>query len=309
VVPPPTGRGGLLLDGIRVVEFGVAAVVPELCWMLSELGADVIKIESTTHPDVLRQTGMGRIDCGFAFNTECRGRRSVALDLSTERGRELALELCATADVVAENNRGGVLERLGLGYAAVAARNPAVVYASSQGYGVGGPFGEMPAYGPLNAGFAGIHLLWNHPDAPYPCGTSLNHPDHIAGKLLGVAVLAALGHRAVTGEGQHIDMAQTEAAAYLLGEVYLDAATTPYPTASTPPPATTGGWPSWHPTTRPGSGCAPPSAGSTSPRSAPCPAVSRRATRSTSGSPPGPGNDPRTRRRWRSRPQESRPCR
>jgi crotonobetainyl-CoA:carnitine CoA-transferase CaiB-like acyl-CoA transferase len=226
VVPPPTGGAGLLLDGVRVVEFGVAAVVPELCWMLSELGADVIKIESTTHPDVLRQTGMGRPDCGFAFNTECRGRRSVALDLSTERGRELALELCATADVVAENNRGGVLDRLGLGYAAVAARNPTVVYASSQGYGVGGPFGEMPAYGPLNAGFAGIHLLWNHPEAPYPCGTSLNHPDHIAGKLLAVAVLAALGHRAATGEGQHIDMAQTEAAAYLLGEVYLDAALT-----------------------------------------------------------------------------------
>ena len=59
-----------------------------------------------------------------------------------------------------------------------------MVYVSSQGYGRGGPFGEMPAYGPLNSGFNGVHLLWNQPDAPYPCGTSLNHPDHIAGKLL-----------------------------------------------------------------------------------------------------------------------------
>src|SRR5690606_38483137 len=92
------------------------------------------------------------------------------------------------------------------------------------GYGRGGPFGEMPAYGPLNAGFAGVHLLWNHRDVPYPCGTSLNHPDHIAGKLLAVAVLAALDHRARTGEGQRVDMAQTEAAAYLVGEAYLDAA-------------------------------------------------------------------------------------
>jgi benzylsuccinate CoA-transferase BbsF subunit len=136
----------------------------------------------------------------------------------------LALDLCATADIVAENYRGGVLDRLGLGEAAVRARNPSVIYVSSQGYGRGGPYGEMPAYGPLNNGFAGLHHLWSDRDAPYPCGTSLNHPDHIAGKLLAVAVLAALAHRARTGEGQHIEMAQTEAAAYLAGELYLDAA-------------------------------------------------------------------------------------
>jgi crotonobetainyl-CoA:carnitine CoA-transferase CaiB-like acyl-CoA transferase len=216
--------GGLLLAGTTVVELGVAAVVPELCWLLSELGADVIKIESLAHPDVLRQSGLGRINCGFAFNAECRGRRSVALDLGTERGRELALELCARATVVAENHRGGVVADLGLGEDAVRARNPSVVYVSSQGYGRGGPYGRMPAFGPLNAGFAGIHLLWNHPDVPYPCGTSLNHPDHIAGKLLAVAVLAALDHRARTGEGQLVEMAQTEAGAYLVGEAYLDAA-------------------------------------------------------------------------------------
>lgn len=216
--------GRLLLEGVRVVEFGVAAVVPELCWMLSELGADVIKIESLAHPDVLRQTGGDRINCGFAFNSECRGRRSVALDLGTEEGRRLAFELCAGADVVAENHRGGVLEKLGLGYEALRERNPGLIYVSSQGYGLGGPFGEMPAYGPLNAGFAGVHLLWNHPDAPYPCGTSLNHPDHIAGKLLAVAVLAALAERERSGEGQRLEMAQTEAAAFFIGEVYLEAA-------------------------------------------------------------------------------------
>ncbi len=220
----PGSDNGLLLDGVTVVEFGVAAVVPELCWMLSELGADVVKIESAVHPDVLRQTGGARFNCGFAFNAECRGRRSVALDLSTPEGRALAFSLCAKADVVAENHRGGVLEKLGLGYEALRTVNPSIVYASSQGYGRGGPFGEMPAYGPLNSGFAGVHLLWNHPDAPYPCGTSMNHPDHIAGKLLAVAVLAALEHRRRTGEGQLVEMAQTEAAAYLVGELYLEGA-------------------------------------------------------------------------------------
>jgi crotonobetainyl-CoA:carnitine CoA-transferase CaiB-like acyl-CoA transferase len=216
---------GLLLEGVRVVEFGMAAVVPEMCGVLSELGADVVKVESRAHPDVLRLASTG-LEKNFTFNAESRGRRSVALDLTTQRGRELAQQLCATADVVAENYRGGVLDKLGLGYDDVRAANPSVVYVSSQGYGRGGPYGEMPAFGPLNAGFAGLHHLWSDPDAPYPCGTSLNHPDHIAGKLLAVAVLAAWLHRVRTGEGQHVDMAQTEAAAYLIGEHYLAAALT-----------------------------------------------------------------------------------
>ncbi len=215
--------GGLLLEGVRVVEFGMAAVVPELCMVLSELGADVIKIESETHLDVLRATGMGRVNCGFAFNTECRGRRSVAINIDTEEGRRLALGLCSKADVVAENFRGGVLDDLGLGYEEVRKKNPSVVYVSSQGYGRDGPLGRAPAYGPLNLGFVGLHLLWNHQDVPYPCGTSLNHPDHVAGKMLAVGVLAALAHRNRTGEGQLVDMAQTDVAAYLLGEVYLEA--------------------------------------------------------------------------------------
>jgi crotonobetainyl-CoA:carnitine CoA-transferase CaiB-like acyl-CoA transferase len=239
----PLGQGReLLLDGVRVVEFGVAAVVPELCGVLSELGADVIKIESMANPDVLRMGSGNRelINKSFTFNDECRGRRSVALDLTTERGRELAFALCASADVVAENQRGGALNHRGLGYDAVRAANPRVIYVSSQGYGSDGPFGEMPAYGPLNSGFSGVHLLWNHPDAPYPCGTSLNHPDHIAGKLLAVGVLAALRERQASGEGQRLELAQTEAAAYLIGEIYLDAAragTDPRPLGNAHPSA------------------------------------------------------------------------
>lgn len=232
--------GDLLLGGVRVVEIGTMAVVPEMAGVLAELGAEVIRIESVVHPDGLRFAGSnGQLNQAFAFNAENRGSKSVTLDLTTEEGRSLALQLCATADVVAENQRGGVVDRLGLGYDDVRAVNPDVVYASSQGYGRGGPLGEMPAYGPLNAGFAGVHLLWNHPDAPYPCGTSLNHPDHIAGKLLAAVVLAALEHRQRTGEGQHVDMAQTEAAAYLIGEVFLAAAIDgdPSPTGNRSPVA------------------------------------------------------------------------
>jgi crotonobetainyl-CoA:carnitine CoA-transferase CaiB-like acyl-CoA transferase len=221
----PDGRAdsaGPLLGGIRVVEFGMAAVGPEVSLVLSSFGADVIKVESETHLDVLRQAGFGRVNAAFSFNTECRGRRSVALNLDTVRGRALAFELCTRADVVVENYRGGVLEGMGLGYEAVKTANPSVVYASSQGYGSTGPLAGMAAYGPLNFGFSGLHLLWNHAGAPYPCGTSLNHPDHVAGKFLAAAVVAALDHRARTGQGQRVELAQTEFAAFLCGDVYID---------------------------------------------------------------------------------------
>ncbi len=219
---PPTGGQGRLLGGVRVVEFGMAAVGPEVSLVLAAFGADIIKIESSAHLDVLRMAGFDRVNCAFAFNAECRGRRSVSLNLDREEGRALALELCAAADVVVENYRGGVLDDLGLGYEAVKGANPGVIYVSSQGYGSSGPLARMPAYGPLNFGFVGLHLLWNHPDSPYPCGTSLNHPDHVAGKYIAIGVLAALDHRRRTGEGQLIEMAQTEFAAWLRGEVYLD---------------------------------------------------------------------------------------
>jgi benzylsuccinate CoA-transferase BbsF subunit len=108
---------------------------------------------------------------------------------------------------------------------------PDVVYLASQGYGRGGPLGATQAFGPLNAAFAGATWLWNHAAASYPAGSSLNHPDHVASKLATVAVLAALEHRRRTGAGQLLDVAQTEAAAFLLGEAYFEAPCTGRPAA------------------------------------------------------------------------------
>ena len=230
--PPPTGSTGRpVLAGMRVLDFGVVAVGPEVCWLLGELGAEVIKIESRAKLDPLRAVTLepDAPNKAFTFNDECRGQKSLCLDLSTTRGRELALALCATADVVVENNRGGVMRAWGLDYDDVRRVRPDVVYLASQGYGRTGPLAARQAYGPMNAAFAGTSLLWNHPDAPYPASTSLNHPDHLGSKLAAVAVLAALEHRRRTGEGQLIDAAQTEAAAFLMGEVYLEAPLTGRP--------------------------------------------------------------------------------
>ena len=120
--------------------------------MLSELGAQVIKIESTGKMDNLRFTGLGDPNKGFAFNTEAgRGRRHARPHL--EEGAVLLHELCLAADVVAENNRG-MMAKLGLDHDQLRPEKPELIYAASQGYERGGPMGDKKAYGPLNAAAA-----------------------------------------------------------------------------------------------------------------------------------------------------------
>jgi crotonobetainyl-CoA:carnitine CoA-transferase CaiB-like acyl-CoA transferase len=228
-VPEPTPP----LSGMRVVSLGVVAVGPEIAMLLSELGAEVVKIESRTKLDPLREVALepDAPNCAFTFNAENRGQKSICLDLRQPRARELALALCGRADVVIENNRGGVAASWGLDYDDVRRVRPDVVYLASQGYGRGGPLGRVQGFGPLNGAFAGATFLWNHADAPYPGASALNHPDHVASKLGAVAVLAALEHRRRTGQGQLIDLAQTETAAFLLGEAYLEGPCTGLPAA------------------------------------------------------------------------------
>jgi crotonobetainyl-CoA:carnitine CoA-transferase CaiB-like acyl-CoA transferase len=216
---------GPALGGLLVVGLTCGAVGPEASGLLADLGAEVVKIESRANLDFLRRVTLDDDpNHSWTFNDECRGQKSVCLDLSTARGREVALALCARADVVIENNRGGVAAAWGLDYEDVVRVNPRVIYLRSQGFGRGGPLGEAPSFGPLNAAFAGINWLWNYADAPYPGGVSLNYPDHIASRLGAAAVLAALEHRRRTGEGQVIEMSQAEAAAFLAGELYMRSA-------------------------------------------------------------------------------------
>ena len=219
------------LAGVRVMNLGVGAMAPECCRVLAELGAEVVKIEPRRHPDFLRRLAPepDAPNRSWMFNDTSRGHQSVCLDVDHPEGRALGLRLCAAADVVVENRQAGVVEAWGLGYHAVRTARPDVIYLSSQGYGRGGPLGTAAAYGPLVTAFVGATFLWNHADASYPCGSSLEHPDHAAGWLAAVAVLTALEHRRRTGSGQHIEVAQTEAAAFLMGEHYLRAPSTGRP--------------------------------------------------------------------------------
>jgi benzylsuccinate CoA-transferase BbsF subunit len=212
---------GVPLEGIMVISFGTGAVIPDFGKILGELGADVIKIESRGNPDFARTLGP-TLDSSAGFNESNRSKRSLGINLKTEKGRDLVKRLIKMSDIIGENFRGGVMQGFGLDYEAVNQIKPDIIYISSQGFGGGGPYSDYEAYGPMLSAFSGMLSLWAHPNDPYPVGSNAALPDHMCSKLAVVAVLAALDYRRRTGKGQFIDMAQIEVAATLIGEVYLD---------------------------------------------------------------------------------------
>ena len=134
--------------------------------------------------------------------------------------QDLVRDLAGHCDVVMENMRGGVVARWGLDYEGARAARADVVYLSSQGLGRG-VYDGFQTYGPNLQTFSGVTSQWAHPDDPYPVGTNLNHPDHMAGKQALVPLLAALIKRGDDGQGRFIEAAQFETAAYLIGDRFL----------------------------------------------------------------------------------------
>jgi len=213
---PPSGTRPL--DGVRVLEIGTGVAAPEGARMLAEWGADVIKVESSRRPDFQRTVLGGTMNPAYA--TVGRGKRSFDVDLTTEEGRALVLELVGTADVVVENNATGVLARLGLGWEVLRARNPRLVLVGTQLYGDRGPWAAKKGYGPSARAIAGLTWLWAHgPESPR--GVMTIHPDHLAGRLVAIGALAGLRTVRRTGTGRRIDLAQFEAVLLFLAEQYL----------------------------------------------------------------------------------------
>ncbi|UCG83612.1 MAG: CoA transferase [Dehalococcoidia bacterium] len=211
----------LPLENIRVLSFGTGGVGPDSCKILGELGADVIKIESKDNLDFMRTIGPD-INNIAGFNEANRNKRSFGVDLKSDKGKELVKQLITKADILIENYRGGVMKSLGLEYHNVKNVNPEIIYVSSQGFGGGGPFSDHQAYGPMLSSASGMLSIWAQPDDPYPVGSNSPLPDHMASKHVVIAALAALDYRRRSGKGQFVDMAQTEVAANLVGEHYLD---------------------------------------------------------------------------------------
>jgi crotonobetainyl-CoA:carnitine CoA-transferase CaiB-like acyl-CoA transferase len=171
--------------------------------LLGDLGADVIKVESPAGDDTRHWVPPRRGDDGTYFLAVNRNKRSIVLDLAAEADAEVAHALSARADVFIHNFKPGGLNRFGLGYDAVAARNPGVIYCSISGFGAAGGK-SLPGYDLLVQGMSGLMSLTGSPDGPgYRSGISVF--DVMTGLHSALGILAALHHRDVTGEGQHVE--------------------------------------------------------------------------------------------------------
>src|ERR1700691_210726 len=199
----------LPLEGVRVIDFSRVLAGPHCAKHLLDLGAEVIKIEPP-RGDLTRLAFPRSGDISGYYAQQNAGKRNISIDLNVPDARDVALKLCDTADVIVENFRPGVLESFGLGYAAVAARNPSVVYVSISGYGQTGPWRARMAYGPAvqaEVGFTRNTLQQFGVDGADRHTDALTHGDVYAGLHGAIAALAAVQHRRVTGEGRYIDVA------------------------------------------------------------------------------------------------------
>ncbi|MFZ0088851.1 MAG: CoA transferase, partial [Solirubrobacteraceae bacterium] len=199
--PPATALGEL-----RILDFSRVLAGPFATMILADFGADVIKVERPGVGDETRSWGPPHDEHGEAtyFQAVNRNKDSVALDLAGDVGRRQAQELARTADVVVENFRPGVMERLGLGYEELTASHPALVYCSITGFGAGSGAG-LPGYDLLVQALGGLMSITGDPDGePQKVGVAL--VDVLAGLFAAVGILAALRDRDRTGLGQRVEV-------------------------------------------------------------------------------------------------------
>lgn len=198
------------LNGIRVLDVTQVMAGPYCAMLLCDLGADVVKIEMPPHGDASRRMAGARGTDSPAFNAVNRGKRGVVVDMKTGRGRDVVVRLARAADVFVENARPGVMGRMGLGYADLRSVNPGLVYASISGYGQTGPHGSRGGFDLVAQGVAGIMSVTGESGGP-PVKAGIPLTDLGAGLFAAIGILAALQHRARTGEGQHVDTSLVEA--------------------------------------------------------------------------------------------------
>jgi crotonobetainyl-CoA:carnitine CoA-transferase CaiB-like acyl-CoA transferase len=208
-----------LLHGLRVVSFNHFLLGPMGIQMLGDLGADVIAVESTEGAWQRHWAGGdiwpdGQSALHLAAN---RNKRSLALDLKSARGREIALRLVESADVVAENFRPGVMEKLGLGYERLKERKPGLIYASASGYGPDGPYVDKPGQDLLAQALFGMMAITGQASTgPRPAGASVI--DHHGAALFAMGMLAAIVRRQRTGQGCRVDASLMQSALDLQAE-------------------------------------------------------------------------------------------
>jgi crotonobetainyl-CoA:carnitine CoA-transferase CaiB-like acyl-CoA transferase len=236
-------------EGIRVIDVTHVLAGPFAAYQLAVLGADVIKVEHPDDPDQSRGSGpdkaLNRAHMGTGFLTQASNKRAITLDLKTEGDRTKLKKLVATADVFVENYRPGALDALGLGYDALAAINPRLIYASFSAFGQTGPRREQTAYDHVIQATSGIMAMTGTADvSPVMFGSPAI--DYATGMTGAFALASALFQREKTGRGQRIDMAMLDVAMILMSSHmtgYLRNGTHPKPHGNRHAQATNGAYP------------------------------------------------------------------
>ena len=217
--------------GIRVVEFTHMVMGPSCGLVLADLGAEVIKVEPIGHGregDATRRLiGSGS---GF-FPLFNRNKKSLALDLQTPQGRQAALRLIATADIVCENFKPGTMKKLGLDYDSLKSLNPRLIYVSHKGF-LPGPYDHRTALDEVVQMMGGLAYMTGRPGDPLRAGTSVN--DIMGGMFGAIGALGALIQRGITGRGQEVQSALFENNVFLVGQHMLQYAITGQPAAPMP---------------------------------------------------------------------------
>lgn len=199
------------LDGIRVIEVGTLISGPFAGRLLGDMGAEVIKIEPPGSPDPLRTWGQAEVEGHhFFWTVHARNKKAATLNLRAPRGRELFLDLVERSDIIVENFRPGTLEKWNLGYDVLRERNPGIILVRVSGYGQTGPDAAKAGYASVAEAVSGLRHMNGFPGGPPP-RLALSLGDSLAGMFAAQGALAALYRRSVTGEGQVVDAALTEA--------------------------------------------------------------------------------------------------
>lgn len=197
------------LEGLKVVDLSMFLPGPMLTQIMADHGAEVIKVEPVVEGEPNRNIGPKRDGMTVYYANTHRGKQSLALNLKEEQGREVLLRLAETADVMVEAFRPGVVKRLGVDYAAVAARNPRIVYASISAFGQDGPYVELPAHDLATEAMCGV-LSFNTGQDGKPWFPAVANADMLSSLTALSAVLMALLRRKETGRGDYVDIAMMD---------------------------------------------------------------------------------------------------
>jgi CoA:oxalate CoA-transferase len=197
------------LEDVKILDLTWVLSGPYASMVLCDLGADVIKVERPPWGDVARTTGPYQNGWSGYFFSINRGKRAISIDLRTAKGRELFLRLVEKVDVVMENFTPGTMDRLGVGYEALAARNPRIVFASTSGFGQTGPYRERPALDIVVQGMGGVMSITGEQGGD-PVRPGVSYGDITAGLYTAIGILAALHERERSGKGQAIDISMLD---------------------------------------------------------------------------------------------------